>query len=134
MKISLMFFLALNLNAATLKVEFSGNLKPGARIFCRLFESEKGFPDQESPGSLSQVVMVDKSEAPVCEFKDIKPGTYAVTAYEDANHDEKLNKNFLGIPQEKWGVTGKRPGFSAPLYQESVVKVDEDSKLAVRLK
>ena len=38
-------------------------------------------------------------------FKDIPCGEYAIKLYHDANMNEDLDKNFLGIPKEQYGFS-----------------------------
>ncbi len=39
------------------------------------------------------------------KFSGLKQGTYAVAVVDDQNSDRKLNKDFLGIPQEGFGLS-----------------------------
>jgi uncharacterized protein (DUF2141 family) len=56
----------------------------------------------------------------VCEFKEVTPGTYAVIVFHDENQDGKLDKNFLGVPQEGYAASNSvRHLMSAPEFEEA---------------
>ncbi|MFT6868708.1 MAG: hypothetical protein ACJA08_003563 [Cyclobacteriaceae bacterium] len=47
-------------------------------------------------------------------------GVYAVAVYQDKNDDQKLNKNFLGMPTEPYGFSNNNMGiFGPPDFQSS---------------
>lgn len=55
-------------------------------------------------------------------FGGLKPGTYAVCAFHDRNGSGKLTQNFLGIPQEEWGMSGNpHPRYRAPRFGEAKI-------------
>jgi uncharacterized protein (DUF2141 family) len=53
-----------------------------------------------------------------------KPGVYAVGLYHDRDSDQKLDKNFLGIPSEPFGVSRDAPiRLAAPKHHEAAFEV-----------
>ena len=53
-------------------------------------------------------------------FEGLPSGTYAVCAFHDRNGSGRLAQNFLGIPQEEWGMSGNpRPRFHAPRFDQA---------------
>lgn len=57
-------------------------------------------------------------------FSHLPAGRYAALVFHDANDNGVLDKNWLGMPREQWGVTGKRPFGRAPRYAESAFSFD----------
>ncbi len=58
-----------------------------------------------------------------------RPGDYAVAVYHDKNGNKKFDKNFLGIPKERFGMSNNpRFGTRAPKYEEAVFTVPETGK------
>lgn len=57
----------------------------------------------------------------VCRFTGIASGTYAIAAYHDENANGKLDRNFIGIPSEPYGMTNDaRPKiFAAPTFDDA---------------
>jgi len=55
-----------------------------------------------------------------------KPGTYAVAIYHDKNSNKQFDKNFLGIPKERFGMSNNpKFGTKAPKFEQVVIQVPE---------
>lgn len=70
-------------------------------------------------------------------FDDLEPGTYALSAYHDANGNNRLDTNFLGIPTERTGASNNpRPAMRAPRFNEAkfVLEADEKKTIAITLR
>ncbi|MEJ7679269.1 MAG: DUF2141 domain-containing protein [Segetibacter sp.] len=64
------------------------------------------------------------------EFNNILSGTYAVFVYHDVNNNNKMDKNFLGIPKEGYGASkNKLPYASAPTFNENKFTVNNKRTL-----
>jgi ABC-type glutathione transport system ATPase component len=46
-------------------------------------------------------------------FKDLAPGTYAVSAYQDLNGNQRLDANMVGMPTEPYGFSRDAKASSA---------------------
>ena len=58
-----------------------------------------------------------------------KPGDYAVAVYHDKNANKKFDKNFLGIPKERFGMsTNPKFGTRTPKYENAVFTIGETSQ------
>ncbi|MGI4734397.1 MAG: DUF2141 domain-containing protein [Janthinobacterium lividum] len=50
---------------------------------------------------------------------DLAPGEWAVALSQDTNNNDKLDKNFLGIPTEPFAFSNNiKPRLAAPSFQE----------------
>ena len=70
-------------------------------------------------------------------FKDIPAGTYAIATWHDANENKKIDKNFFGIPTEKYGFSLNKYGkFGPPDFDDVSFKVGkvENIKITIQLK
>lgn len=86
-------------------------------VVCRLFHSEPDFP-RGPAGNLRTKVVVGKGTTR-CVFKDVAPGAYAITVIHDENDNGKLDKNFIGMPTEGYGVSNNRTyATKAPIWSE----------------
>ncbi len=102
---------------------------------CRLHHAEKGFPE-ESSGTVERRVAIT-GEIVRCDFTDVSPGTYAVSCMHDENDNGKLDKSFLGIPSEGYGVSNNHThAMSAPTWEESkfVVEAGKNVGLGISLR
>ena len=58
-----------------------------------------------------------------------KPGDYAIAIYHDKNGNKEFDKNFLGIPSERFGMSNNpKFGLKSPEYEQAVFTVPEDGK------
>ena len=71
----------------------------------------------------------------VVSLKDIPPGTWAVLAFQDANENGELDRNFIGIPSENYGFSRDAAGrFGPPGFDDAAIEVREGVTVApVRL-
>lgn len=103
----------------TLRVEAATFRNARGDAGCLLFKAAEGFPDQPDKAWRRMHVPIVQGRA-MCEFKDVPAGTYAVVVLHDENLNHKMDKNFLGIPQEGWGVSNNvRPAMLAPRFQDA---------------
>jgi uncharacterized protein (DUF2141 family) len=101
---------------------------------CRLFTKSSDFPDGE--GILTVRTPIAGANT-TCTFPNIEPGTYAVAVVHDENSNGKLDKNFVGVPSEGYGVSNNKTyALSAPKWDESVFTIapSESKTLQVKLR
>jgi uncharacterized protein (DUF2141 family) len=68
-------------------------------------------------------------------FSELPEGEYAVAIYQDLNRNNKLDKNILGVPEERYGFSNNaRRTFSAPSFQEAKIKLNKDLQITIQLK
>ena len=114
-------------------VKFTGAELNG-QIIAGLFNSEEDFGKRENPLQRCEISMTPEGEV-ACEFKDLPPGTYVISAFEDSNGNSKLDKNGFGIPQEKYGFSNNARGrFGPPKYLDCKFEVADASELEIKLR
>lgn len=53
------------------------------------------------------------------EIPELKSGTYAFALFEDRNGNDKMDKNFIGIPKEPYAFSNnKKPRLSVPSFKD----------------
>lgn len=61
-------------------------------------------------------------------FKDIEPGTYAISIIHDINSNKKLDFNFLGIPKEPTAASNNAKGtFGPPSFKDAKFKIGKEN-------
>jgi uncharacterized protein (DUF2141 family) len=101
---------------------------------CRLFRSADGFPEG---GKDTLEVRVPVAAAVTrCEFRDVPDGRYAIAVMHDENGNGLLDKNFIGVPTEGYGVSNNRThAMSSPTWRDSTFEVRaQDVILQIRLR
>jgi uncharacterized protein (DUF2141 family) len=59
--------------------------------------------------------------------RDVPAGNWAVLAFQDANGNGELDRNFIGIPSEDYGFSRDARGkFGPPSFEDAVITVRED--------
>ncbi len=115
--------------AATLAVAIEG-AKPGdGPLAVLLFDRADGFPG-EVKASVRRVLPAGQTQL---AFDGLKPGQYAVMAYQDEDGNGELNR-FLGmIPTEGWGLSNNPRVSGKPAFRDAAVTLPE-SGAAITLK
>ncbi len=119
----------------TIKVDAEKIRNATGMMACALLNATDGFPDVQAK-SFQYVYVSINSGVASCEFKDVAAGTYAVSVFHDENDNKKLDKNFVGIPLEGYGVSNNiRHMMSAPEFKESSFQVngEVDKNIKIRM-
>lgn len=97
-------------------------------VVCRLYRSEADFP-RSPTGNVRKKVTVVPGRPTRCTFENVAPGTYAMTFIHDENDNGKLDKNFLGMPTEGYGVSNNRTyATKAPSWSECKFAVERGTQ------
>ena len=58
--------------------------------------------------------------------RGIRPGTYAVQAFQDENGNEEVDRNFFGLPKEGIGFSNDAPiRFGPPSFADAALAIGE---------
>ncbi len=88
-------------------------------ILVGLYKNEKDFLNKTYKGTKIKA----NKEGVQVTFKNIEPGTYAISLYHDKDDNNEMN-TFLGIPTEPYGVSNNAKGqFGPPQWEEAKFKV-----------
>ncbi|MBL8939685.1 MAG: DUF2141 domain-containing protein [Archangium sp.] len=104
-------------------------------VLCDLFNAADGFPGA-SP-IIGGSIRLEASAAPVCTWRELPAGSYAVSVIQDENANGSLDMNTFGVPTEGYGASNNvLPATSAPRFVDSALTLDGTaaSELTVRLK
>ncbi len=110
---------------------------PSANVNAPIMIVISGFPDNVGRASCGLYNQADgwatdknvfrNATAPIlgstatCTFKNVPSGTYGVAFFHDRNMNNKMPKNFLGIPQAGYGFSNdaKPRGFGPPSFTDA---------------
>ncbi|WP_036151331.1 DUF2141 domain-containing protein [Maribacter forsetii] len=68
------------------------------------------------------------------DITDLPDGEYAIAIFHDANGNENLDTNILGIPKEQIAFSkGKMKMFGPPKYKECVFTLNTNMEMNIRL-
>jgi uncharacterized protein (DUF2141 family) len=94
----------------TMEVVIKNIKEPTGNIAVALFSNEADFLTKRFAGT---IVKAENGEVHV-RFENIPVGEYAISAYQDANTNGELDKNFIGIPKEGFGFSNDAMGTFGP--------------------
>lgn len=100
------------------------------------FDNDKGkaFVEiiDEKGKVVSQLVLPINQKKVVKSIELPAAGKFGVKVFHDENNNQKMDKNLVGYPTEKWGVSNSaRPSFRAPKTEEILVSVKANDKIKV---
>jgi uncharacterized protein (DUF2141 family) len=119
--------------AGDLTIDVSGITADRGRIYVAVYDRADTFPT--SGRQLVRQILDPTASHLTAHFKDLPPGQYAAVAFQDSNGNGKLDKNFLGIPQEPYGFSnGARGSAGPPKFSEAAVTLSPDGAMKIELK
>ncbi len=123
-------------STATLTVVVDGIRHNKGQVCLRIFSSERGFPFNNTSEVQSGCTQI-KGNSVKKQFSGLKPGKYAVAVVDDQNGDNKLNKDFLGIPKEGFGIS-KNPTVSiltgTPKFNDASFPLSQNTTINIKMK
>ena len=125
---------SLSQSTSTVLLEVSSFKNTRGTLNCRLFTKASDFPDGEGILTLRTPITGTNT---TCTFPNVEPGTYAVAVVHDENINGKLDKNFVGVPSEGYGVSNNKTyALSAPKWDESIFTIapSESKTFQVKLR
>lgn len=130
-----LIFLSLSIDAQTntydLTVEVNGITYKTGMVEFGLFRDPDYFAQVGKTYRMMRV-KVEASEESVT-FHNLPKGKYAVCIYLDINNNDRCDKNFFGIPTEKFAFSNDvRPMLSIPSFESCSVYLNENKSIVIR--
>ncbi len=120
----------------TLTVVVNGIKHEKGQVCFRVFSNEQGFPLSDTKGVQSGCTQITGNSIKK-QFSGLKQGTYAVAIVHDQNGDYTLNRDFLGVPQEGFGISNN-PTVSiitgAPKFRDASFAMKNNKTIQINMK
>ncbi len=111
--------------AADITVAITGVKIDQGKIFLGMFNNPMEFPG----GNQKAGQFADSENSTIrMIFTNLNAGKHAFAAFQDKNGNKKLDTNFIGIPKERYGFSGKQV-FGSPKFEESAILVDSKNQV-----
>lgn len=118
-------------SAADLVVKLSGIRKAQGNVVLCLWAQEGKFPDCEAGPVVARISV--PAGTPEARFTNIAPGRYAVSGFHDANVNNTMDTNMVGLPLEAVGLSNNpKAGFGPPRFKASQFTVGGDAAISLR--
>lgn len=115
----------------TLTVQIINVKNDKGQIALALYNSKKDFMKTRYQGKATKATkgMVE------IVFENIPAGAYALGVIHDANGNNKLDTNILGIPKEGFGFSNNAMGaFGPPSFEKTKVEVSSNKSVSISMK
>ncbi len=129
-----LFFIA-NANAQSKVIAEISNLKNDKGV-CKvcLFNNAASFKGESGQPFACATIPVKNKNAQAT-FQNVPAGDYALFVFHDENSNNKIDKNFLGIPKEGYGASkNKLPFAGAPAFNDNRFTVENNSTIKLQVK
>ena len=124
--------------AGTLTVDVH-NIERGGEIHLAIyddadvFENDNGEKGGKASGIIDGVVE-EVAPGSVKYTFNLPEGVYAIGIFVDVNRNNKMDRNFIGIPKEQYGFSNDARGnFGPPSFAEASFTVSGDMALEINL-
>ena len=117
----------------TLTVHVEGVNNDGGNIGVLVFQNERGWPEERLIALKDEVVPAHPGTVTVV-IPGLPAGDYGVSIAHDVNKNRKLDKNFLGVPTEGYGISQNHThALRRPTWDESKFVVAPQSIVTTRI-
>jgi len=124
---------SLPLSAAVLQVYISGvDVVQGGYVMVGIYDNEATFLKDDGRVAEAMLQVADAQEGRVmATFEKLTlDKKYAIAVFHDTNNNQKLDKNFFGIPKEGYGFSNNARGFLGPPdFDEAGFLLDRENKI-----
>lgn len=110
------------------------NLKQTEASFIRvaIFEKSKDFPDHPFR---TVSIPTEDTDLQSINIEGLKAGSYIIAVYQDLDLNEKLNKNWFGLPVEPYGFSNNiKPSITGLPLEKGIFNFPETKKLEIELR
>jgi len=98
-----------------------------------VFNSDKGWPEDRHL-ALRDVVVPAHPGTVTVTVPNLPAGEYGVAVLHDVNKNHKLDKNFLGIPKEQWGLSNNPHAIiKAPPLSKSKFELNGNKEIDIKM-
>ncbi len=133
MKLFLLLFFGFSISVMgqhTLSVSLHNTPSSDGAVKVAVYDSEGTFLKFDSVYK-SGSAKADQNKV-VVQIEDVAEGKYAIAVFHDANDNNELDTNWLGIPKEKVAFSkAKMKAFGPPKFKECAFTVTKDTQVDV---
>ncbi len=98
-----------------------------------IFNNPKGWPDDRI-AALKDIAIPAQAGIQTVTIPNLPPGNYAIALIHDTNQNHKLDKNFIGVPKEQWGMSNNpHATIKAPPMSKASFEIKADMQVQIEL-
>lgn len=116
----------------TLTITVDGMDSSEGNLGILVFNNAKGWPDDRQAALKDLIFPAQQGTQSV--KVELPPGKYAVALIHDVNKNHKLDKNWIGMPKEQWGMSNNpHATIKAPPIEKAMFTLDGDKEIKIQL-
>ncbi len=120
-------------SCCTLTIVVEGMSSDEGNLGVLVFNNSKGWPEDRQV-ALRDIAIPAEKGTQTLKVPNLPPGKYAVALIHDLNKNHKLDKNFLGVPKEQWGMSNNpHATIKAPPLEKALFPVVQDTEIHIKL-
>ncbi|WP_210493344.1 DUF2141 domain-containing protein [Microvirga antarctica] len=116
----LLIFAISSANAATLVIRAEGVASQQGMVYAGICDTS--FDEATCPYKDRAAAKAGTVEM---RIRNVRPGSYAIAVFHDISGDGKLNRNFIGLPNEPYGFSNDVGRRGAPDFKRALIEVKE---------
>jgi uncharacterized protein (DUF2141 family) len=117
----------------TLTIYADGVDDKGGNVGVLVFNSAKGWAEDRA-AALKDISVPAQQGTTKVTVPDLPAGEYAVALVHDVNKNHKLDKNFVGVPKEQFGLSNNpHVGLKAPPYSSCTFKLSGNMDIHIKM-
>jgi uncharacterized protein (DUF2141 family) len=134
--VTLPYLLANHTHAADLHVTVHGGHVDKGNVMLALYDEAHPWLKTARNAQMISAISRDKGSHVTLVFKDLPPGRYALSGYQDLNGNGELDSNAMRIPTEPVGFSNGAQGrFGPPGFNDAAITLGEqDLNIDIHLK
>lgn len=119
---------------ASIQVQFVGLRSNHGHLAIGLFQRSEGFPNHKHVLA-GKFARINGGHASVA-FADLQPGRYAIAVLHDENENNKLDRNWMGLPNEGFGFSNDAQVIlGPPSFDDAAFRVTPGaSNITIRMR
>ncbi|MEH6591370.1 MAG: DUF2141 domain-containing protein [Halioglobus sp.] len=112
---------------SAVQIELSGLADAEGNIFVSVYNSADDWLSDNTVMT-NKVDIADNLDGDIMRYTlELPPGDYALSIFFDANGNDDMDTNFIGIPKEPVAMSNNaRPKFGPPKYKDAVFTLGEE--------
>lgn len=104
---------------STIVVQLNGIKENAGQVLLSLFNKEEGFPTQPEKAFRWSKAKVTSTSL-IISLDGLPPGKYAIAVVQDENMNEVMDRDWLGLPSEPYGISNNVSNtFTPPTFEEA---------------
>jgi uncharacterized protein (DUF2141 family) len=116
----------------TLTIAVEGMDSNAGNLGILIFNGPKGWAEDRQ-SALKDISIPAQQGTQKVDVK-LPPGKYAIALIHDVNVNHKLDKNFIGMPKEYWGMSNNpHATIKAPPIEKAMFTLDGDKEVKIHL-